>query len=180
MILVDRGLQHSTDDDLVGKPAHDRFCKEFKYMRCFNNLDEKVGLAKWRAWQKNHRSSDPDRHTKGMNLAHNSMKSGYVGNIADCVKPAHNGMYVSAAAPDNASKAKTLAHAKRTLATRMNQSRNNVHAARLLINDPSLVASARILQLGTQRLLHEWGHMLENMTSGEKTLEEMYGLSQCS
>ena len=52
-ILRDRGHEHEIDDAIVGLPARRVFCTEFKTLPCFTSTAEKVGLAKWRTWEKN-------------------------------------------------------------------------------------------------------------------------------
>ena len=80
-IVRDEGNEHEVDPHLVGEPARVRYCEGFKASPVFTKTAEKVGIAKWRTWEKNHRHTDKYRHTKCMNLTTHSMKSGFVKSI---------------------------------------------------------------------------------------------------
>ena len=50
-IVRDMGNEFEVDDEIVGAAARKRYCQNFKHMRCFKHMREKVGLAKWRTWR---------------------------------------------------------------------------------------------------------------------------------
>ena len=172
-VLVDRGHQRQTQDDLVGKAARKQWIADLAYEATLAMKGIKVKPSHWISWYRAHDKWDPVISSRAMVVAATCVDKGWIAASEDlfqgCKCHVLSGTDGVQPAPKPKSRRAAVKSAKAQVDALQKRSASNMAACAKAMCDIDVINGTRLMSLGARANVKEFKRLLVELTSPEKT-----------
>ena len=168
--LVDRGLQHATEDAVVGAAGRAAWIEDIGRTSCMNLKGVKVSPSKWMSFQQAGEMWSPVLATRALVLASLCIDKGWLVTEEDLFATTRCGAQSCGDKPDS-SKSAAVQGAKAKLEALKQKTQNTLVTATRLLCDVDVLNGIRIILHGTRAQWFGFSRMVEDLTTSERCLE---------
>lgn len=170
-VLVDRGHQRQTREDLVGKVARERWIANLASEATMDMRSIKVKPSQWISWYRAQEAWDPVVSSRAMVISATCIDKGWIAASEDLFQGCKCNVLSAIdgpPAPKPKSKAAAVRSAKAQVESLKKRSASNMAAAAKAMCDIDVINGTRLMALGARANVKEFKRVLVELTSPEK------------